>query len=122
MVAHFTRDADFLGLVGAVDGDLVVGAVTLLDAEVVIQQVDVEIGQDQLLLDEVPDDPGHLVAVHLDDGVGHLDLGHGSALSVRGILWRPFSGKAAAWEGWYAIVYRKLTYDAGSGSRQVQTA
>ncbi|OIQ64667.1 hypothetical protein GALL_537810 [mine drainage metagenome] len=61
---------------GCVDGDLVVGAVTLLDAEVVVFQVDVEIGQDQLLLDEIPDDAGHFVAVEFDDGVGYLDLGH----------------------------------------------
>ena len=31
-------------------------------------------GQDQLLLDERPDDPGHLVAVELDDRVGDFDL------------------------------------------------
>jgi hypothetical protein len=34
----------------------------MLDAEVVILQVDVEIGVDQLVLDELPDDTGHLVA------------------------------------------------------------
>ena len=39
-------------------------------------QVDVEIGQDQPLADPLPDDPGHLVAVELDDRVLHLDLGH----------------------------------------------
>jgi hypothetical protein len=31
---------------------------------------------DQLVLDELPNDPGHLVAVELDDRVGDLDLGH----------------------------------------------
>src|SRR5581483_9301322 len=34
----------------------------------------------QLLLDERPDDARHLVAVELDDRVGHLDLGHGRSL------------------------------------------
>ena len=48
----------------------------LLDPEVVVLQVDVEVGKDQLVLDELPDDPGHLVAVELDDRVLHLDLGH----------------------------------------------
>ena len=47
-------------------------------AEVVIMQIDVEIGQDQLLLDELPDDAGHLVAVEFDDRVGDLDLVHES--------------------------------------------
>jgi hypothetical protein len=31
---------------------------------------------DQLVLDELPDDPRHLVAVHFDDGVGDFDFGH----------------------------------------------
>ncbi len=72
----FDADAVLLDGVGGVDGDLVVGAVALLDAEVVVFQAEVEIGQDQLGLDEVPDDPSHLVAVELDDGVGYLDLRH----------------------------------------------
>ncbi len=50
--------------------------VAVLDAEVVVFQVDVEIGQDQLLLDERPDDAGHLVAVEFDDRVLDLDLRH----------------------------------------------
>src|SRR5690606_7456641 len=62
--------------VGGVNGDLVVGGIAVLDAEVVVLQVDVEVGKDQLVLDELPDDPGHLVAVKLDDGPLHLDLGH----------------------------------------------
>ena len=37
--------------------------------EVVVLQVDVEVGQDQLLLDERPDDASHLVAVEFDDRV-----------------------------------------------------
>ena len=49
----------------------------LLDAEVEVLQLDVEVRQDQLVLDERPDDPGHLVAVELDDRGLHLDLGHG---------------------------------------------
>ena len=44
--------------------------------EVVVFQVDIEIRQDQLVLDEAPDDPGHLVAVQLDDRGFYLDLRH----------------------------------------------
>ena len=62
-------DAVLLGGVGGVDRDLVVGGVAVLDAEVVVVELDVEVRQDQLVLDELPDDPRHLVAVHLDDGV-----------------------------------------------------
>jgi hypothetical protein len=68
----FHGDAVFLGGFGRVDGHLVVGGVAVLDREVVILQVDVEIGEDQALLDERPDDPGHLVAIHLDDGFATL--------------------------------------------------
>ena len=70
-----------LDRLGGVDRDLVVGAVPLGDGQVVVVQVDVEVGQDQLVLDEAPHDASHLVAVELDDGVGDLDpccphLGH----------------------------------------------
>ncbi len=69
-------DAVLFGRFGRVDGDLVVGGVAVLDRQVVILQVDVEIRQDQALLDERPDDPGHLIPVHFDDGVCNLDDGH----------------------------------------------
>ena len=72
-------DAVLLGGVGGVDGDLVAGLVAALDAEVVVLELHVEVGVDQLVLDELPDDAGHLVAVHLDDGAGDLDLLHGLA-------------------------------------------
>jgi hypothetical protein len=48
MVAHLTPTPCLLDGVGGVDGDLVVGGVAVLDAEVVVLQVDVEVGQDQL--------------------------------------------------------------------------
>jgi hypothetical protein len=62
--------------VGRVHGDLVIGRVTMGDGQVVVLQVDIQIGQDQLVLDEAPDDSRHLVAVKLDDGIGYLDLRH----------------------------------------------
>ncbi len=43
-------------------------------------KLDLEVGQDQLLLDEGPEDPGHLVAVELDDRVLDFDLRHGRAM------------------------------------------
>src|SRR5665811_2261945 len=35
------------------------------------------------ILDELPDDPRHLVTVELDDGVLHCDLAHACGSSVR---------------------------------------
>ena len=74
-----TLDADavLLDRFCGVDRDLVVGLVALLDAEVVVEQLDVEVRQDESVLDELPDDAGHLIAVELDDGVVDLDLFHG---------------------------------------------
>src|SRR5206468_3060984 len=81
-------DAVLLDRVGGVDGDLVVGLVALLDAQVVVLEVDVEVREDQLVLDELPDDPGHLVAVELDDGALDLDLAH---VELPSLLLRPGS-------------------------------
>src|SRR5690606_1054124 len=62
-----------------VDGDLVVRLVALLNAEVEIFELDIEIGVDQLFLDELPDDARHLVAVEFNDGIVHLDFRHAYA-------------------------------------------
>ncbi len=78
-------DAVLLDGVGGVDRDLVVGGVAVFDGEVVIVDVEVEIRMDQLILDELPDDASHLVAVEIGDGIGDLDLLHVSAsLSLEG--------------------------------------
>ena len=79
----FDGDADPLGRLRRVDRDLVAGLVALLHAEVEIQELDVEIGMDQLVLDELPDDAGHLVAVHLDDRILHLDFRHSGRAFAR---------------------------------------
>ncbi len=47
-----------------IDGDLIVGRVAEFDAQIVIFQIHIEVGVDQLVLDELPDDAGHLVPVH----------------------------------------------------------
>ena len=105
MVAHLTRDADLLGRLRGIDGDLVAGLVAFADAEVEIHQVDIEIRMDQLVLDELPDDPGHLVAVHLDDRVGHFDFRHVSydllnydlvGYGLRSAEWREAAGGQGA--------------------------
>jgi hypothetical protein len=72
-----------LDRLGRLDRDPIPGLVALLDAEIVIEQFDVEIGQDQPLADPLPDDPGHLVAVELDDRVLHFDLRHAGSRSLR---------------------------------------
>jgi hypothetical protein len=65
-----------LGRVGRIDRHLVVGFVAVLHPEIEILKVHVQIRQDQLLADLLPDDARHLVAVHLDDRILDLDLAH----------------------------------------------
>jgi hypothetical protein len=62
--------------VRGIDGDLIVGRVAVLDTEVVLVKIDVQVRVDQAVLDELPDDAGHFIAIKLDNGSYHLDLGH----------------------------------------------
>ncbi len=80
-----------LDRIGAIDGDLVVGFVALFDAQVIIFEVDVEIGENEALTDPLPDDPRHFVAVDLHDRVFDLDLRHAPLrlLHLDGIATRP---------------------------------
>ena len=69
-------DAELANGVGRLDGDLVVGVVAALDAEIEVAQIDVEIGQDQLFADPLPNDAGHLVAIEFNDRILDLDFCH----------------------------------------------
>ncbi len=69
-------DVVLLDGVCSVNGDLVVGRVAVLDRQIVVLQVDVQVRVDEAVLDELPDDTSHLIAVELDDGVNNLDLAH----------------------------------------------
>lgn len=77
-----TLDADrvLLDGLGGVDGDLVLGGITVLQAEIVVLQVNVEVRVDELVLDILPDDAGHFISVELHDGVLDLDFTHGGHL------------------------------------------
>ena len=73
----FDTHAVFLNGLGRVVGHLVAGPVALRQAQVVILGLQVDEGQQQLVLDLLPQDAGHFVAVHLHDGRRHLNLFHG---------------------------------------------
>jgi len=59
---------------GSINGHLVLGGISVLNAEVVVFDGDIEEGEDEFVLDGLPDDSCHLVAVHLHHGTGHLYL------------------------------------------------
>ena len=75
----FDGDAQALGRLGGIDGDLVVRLVAVLEAEVVVLGLEVDMRNEQLRFDQLPDDAGHLVAVHLDKRGLHLDFAHVSS-------------------------------------------
>ena len=103
-----TLDADpeLLDRVGRVDGDLVVGLVATLHAQIVVLQVHVEVRQDQPVLDERPDDAGHLITIELDDGGLDANLGHGCSLLQHGLFVfapdraDPERANSGAWLAW----------------------
>lgn len=74
-----TLDSDRIPLDGLrrIDRDLVVGLVSVLQPQVVVLQLDVQVGEDEPVLDVLPDDARHLVAVQLDHRVLDLDLVEG---------------------------------------------
>lgn len=46
-----------LGSLGRVDGNLIISCITVLDAQIVILEIDVQEGQDEFVPNLVPDDP-----------------------------------------------------------------
>ena len=55
----------FFGGQGGVHGDLVICLVPVFQAEIVVFGVQINIREQQNVLDHLPDDPGHFIAVHL---------------------------------------------------------
>ena len=55
----------------------VIGSITVLNTQIEKVDVEIDVGEDEFLLDQVPDDSGHLVSLHLDD-ISSLDLANHS--------------------------------------------
>jgi hypothetical protein len=78
---------------------LIICLVTRFNRKIVIFQVNIEIGIDQLVLDHLPDDPGHFIAIHLYDWIFDLDLCHGRfSFAINGLA-APIAGLWAASKG-----------------------
>jgi hypothetical protein len=67
--------------VRGIDGDLVIRFIALFDAKVVVLEGDVEVGVDQAVFDELPNNAGHLVAIEFDNYAFNLDFFHDRVLS-----------------------------------------
>mmetsp|Transcript_23346 Transcript_23346/g.41461 ORF Transcript_23346/g.41461 Transcript_23346/m.41461 type:complete len:385 (+) Transcript_23346:275-1429(+) len=58
----------------SIKGDLIVGSIPIRKTKIVVENVQVQVGKDELFLNHGPDDPGHLIAVEINDRVGNLNL------------------------------------------------
>ena len=66
----------FLGGFCAVQGHLVTGFIPVNQSQVVVIHIQIHIGRDENILDPLPQDPGHFVPVHFDQGRFHLNFAH----------------------------------------------
>mmetsp|Transcript_58958 Transcript_58958/g.81813 ORF Transcript_58958/g.81813 Transcript_58958/m.81813 type:complete len:351 (-) Transcript_58958:3-1055(-) len=57
-----------------IHGDLIVGLVSVFHAQIEILDVQVQEGEDKLVLDHLPDDSGHLITIELSNGILNLDF------------------------------------------------
>lgn len=57
---------------------MVVGLVVVFEVEIVVFEVDVEVGGDEFVFDVLLDDMGYFVVVEFDDGVFDFDFSGGS--------------------------------------------
>ena len=68
----------YLALLDCLSGlycHFVVGGIAVLDAQIEIEDVEIEEGKNEVVLDGFPDDAGHLVAVELGHWLSYLDFG-----------------------------------------------
>ena len=69
-------NAVFLCRFGSVKGNLVICLIPVGKAQIIILGPEIDIRQQELILDQLPDDPCHLISVHLHKGRLHLDFAH----------------------------------------------
>ena len=112
MVAHLTPTPTFLMALAAsmVTWSSVLSRYSIPRSKYI--RFDIEERVDQLVLDVLPDDPGHLVAIEFDDGVGHLDFCHAGS----GLLGK----RRVAGRDGVIMSRRYSTADAAGGSRSVR--
>lgn len=68
-----TLDADIVEFAGGgtVDGDLIIGGVPVLNAEVEYFEVNIQEWEDELVFDIIPNDPGHLIPQDVHHGASY---------------------------------------------------
>lgn len=71
-------DGVLLNSLGSINSDLVVGLIAVFETQIVVLQIDIKVRIDKLVLDSLPDNAGHLIAVEFHDRILNLDLPCGS--------------------------------------------
>ncbi len=64
----------FFDSVGSIDCDLIVGRISVLNTKVKVFDVEVKEGVDEIFLDLLPDDSGHLITIKFSNWVLNLDF------------------------------------------------
>jgi hypothetical protein len=70
----FNSYAAFLDGIGSINGHLVIGIVTMLDAKIEIFDVYIKVGENEFVFDKLPDYAGHFIAIEFYHRVRHFDL------------------------------------------------
>eukprot|EP00128_Syssomonas_multiformis_P014375 Colp12_sorted_trinity150504_noHs@5349 len=76
-----TLDADLVlsNSVGGINGNLIVGGITVGEAKIEVESLHVHIGVDELILNPCPDNSGHLITIKVNNRVLDSNLAHRSA-------------------------------------------
>ena len=69
----FNPDGILLNGSGGLQGDLIVGLVTVGEAEIIVLEIDVEVRVDELFFDELPYNTSHFISIEFDNWVYDLD-------------------------------------------------
>ena len=72
--------------IGGINRHLVVSRVAILDRQVVVTQINIQVGVDQTVFNELPHDAGHFVAIEFNDRACNLHFRH--RFSFRRASWR----------------------------------
>lgn len=67
-------DFAFFDGLGGIKGDFVVGFVSIFHAEIKVLDIEVEVGSDKFVFDELPEDSGHLISIKFCDCVFDFDF------------------------------------------------
>ena len=65
----------FCGLC-AFDGHLIVRLIPVLQPQIIVLCLQIDVGKKKIIFDHAPDDPGHLISVHLHQRRRHLYFAH----------------------------------------------